>query len=168
MKLRTFIAASAVGAMAVAAPAASAQTQPVSGGTGIEAIVPSMLELIISQPKANLTTFAKAKTYSTSFDVAVTTTDNLAQLSLADGDVSSGSKMGRLASGKKVLPLPLEARVGKSSFFALNTPVEAQLTRWSEPVARSKATVNLRQQVKAKASGSYRKVLLVTLSTDTP
>jgi hypothetical protein len=98
----------------------------------------------------------------------VTQSDTLAQLSIADGDVSSGSKMGRLASGKKLLPLPLEARVGKSSFTALNTPVETQLTRWSEPVSRAKATVNLRQQVKAKASGSYRKVLLVTLSTDTP
>lgn len=168
MKLRTFIAASAVGAMAVAAPAASAQTQPVSGGTGIEAIVPSMLELIIAQPKSNLTKFAKAKSYSTSFSVAVTTTDDLAQLSIADGDVASGSKMGRLASGKKLLPLPLEARVGKSSFFKLNTPVESQLTRWSQPVARQQATVNLRQQVKKKAAGNYRKVLLVTLSTDTP
>jgi hypothetical protein len=168
MKLRTFIAASAVGAMAVAAPAASAQTAPVSGGTGIEANVPSMLELILSQPKASLATFAKAKTYSTSFEVGVTQSDTLAQLSSAGGDVTSGSKMGRLAAGKKLLPLPLEARVGKSAFSKLNTPVETQLTRWTEPVSRAKATVNLRQQVKAKASGNYRKVLLVTLSTDTP
>lgn len=168
MKLRTFIAASAVGATAVAAPLASAQTAPVDGAGTLIAEVPSMLELIIGQPKANLATFAKAKSYSTSFDVAVTTTDNVAQLTLADGDVASGSKMGRLASGKKLLPLPLEARVGKSSFFKLNTPVESQLTRWSQPVARQQATVNLRQQVKAKATGSYRKVLLVTLSTDTP
>jgi len=28
--------------------------------------------------------------------------------------------------------------------------------------------VNLRQKVKAKATGSYRKVFFVTLSTDTP
>ncbi|MBE2316178.1 hypothetical protein DVA67_009340 [Solirubrobacter sp. CPCC 204708] len=168
MKLRTFIAVSAVGAVAVAAPLASAQTPPVSGGTTIGATVPSMLELIITQPKATLAAFPKAKTYSTSFDVAVTTTDNAAQLSLTDGEVNRGSKMGRLASGKKLLPLPLEARVGKSAFAALNTPVESQLTKWNQAVARSKATVNLRQKVKAKASGNYRKVLLVTLSTDTP
>ena len=40
--------------------------------------------------------------------------------------------------------------------------------KWSQALAREKATVNLRQRVKGKASGSYRKVLLVTLSTDTP
>ena len=31
-----------------------------------------------------------------------------------------------------------------------------------------KSTVNLRQQVKSKASGKFRKVVLVTLSTETP
>jgi hypothetical protein len=168
MKLRTFIAATAVGAMAVAAPAASAQTAPVDGNTNIGGSVPSFLELIISQPKASFASFTSAKTYSTSFDVAVTTTDDAAQLSLADGEVNSGSKMGRLAAGSKLLPLPLEARVGKSAFAPLNTPVDSQLTKWTEAQARGKATVNLRQQVKAKAKGSYRKVLLVTLSTDTP
>jgi hypothetical protein len=168
MKLRTFIAATAVGAAATAAPVAMAQTDPISGGTTIGATVPSMLELIITQPKSNLTKFTKAKTYSTSFDVAVTTTDNAAQLSLADGEVTKGSKKGRLASGKKLLPLPLEARVGKSAFAALSAPVESELTSWNDAVARAKATVNLRQKVKAKASGNYRKVLLVTLSTETP
>ena len=168
MKLRTFIAATAVGAMAVAAPAAHAQTAPVNGGTVIGGSVSSFLELIINQPKANFATFSSAKTYSTSFDVAVTTTDDVAQLSLADGEVTSGSKIGRLAAGSKLLPLPLEARVGKSAFAPLSTPVDPQLTKWSEAQARGKATVNLRQQVKAKAKGSYRKVLLVTLSTDTP
>jgi hypothetical protein len=38
----------------------------------------------------------------------------------------------------------------------------------SGPLTNSKSTVNLRQQVKAKAKGSFRKVLLVTLSTETP
>ena len=164
MKLRIIVAGTTLAAL-VAAPVASAQ---VDGGTEIGGSVPSFLELIISQPKANFASFSSAKTYSSAFDVQVVATDNLAQLSIADGDVTSGSKMGRLASGKKLLPLPLEARVGKSAFAALNTPVESQLTRWSEPVSRAKATVNLRQRVKAKASGSYRKVLLVTLSTDTP
>lgn len=168
MKLRTFIAAGAVGAMAVAAPMASAQTAPVDGNTVIGGAVPSFLELIISQPKSTFATFTSAKTYSTSFDVAVTTTDGASQLSLADGEVATGSKMGRLAAGSKLLPLPLEARVGKSAFAPLNTPVDGQLTKWSDAVTRSKATVNLRQQVKSKVKGSYRKVLLVTLSTDTP
>ncbi len=62
--------------------------------------------------------------------------------------------MGRLASGSKLLPLPLEARVGKSAFAPLNTPVESQLDAAGPGAgARGKATVNLRQQVKGKASG---------------
>jgi len=168
MKLRMFIAVSAVGATAVAPPMASAQTEPINGGTTIGAVVASSLELIIAQPKSSFTTFKKARTYSTSFDVQVVTTEPAAQLSLADGDVASGKKMGRLASGKKLLPLPLEARVGKSAFAPLNTPVDAQLAKWSDAQARAKATVNLRQQVKSKVKGSYRKVLLVTLSTEAP
>jgi len=168
MKLRTIIAVSAVGAAAAAAPSALAQTPPISGGTDIGGFVPSYLELIITQPKTGFTTFPKAKTYATSFDVSVTTSDDAALLSLADGEVATGSKMGRLASGRKLLPLPLEARVGKSAFAPLNQPVDPVLMKWSEELAREKATVNLRQRVKGKASGSYRKVLLATLSTDTP
>ena len=169
MKLRTFLATAAVGAAATAAPVAMAQTpDPVNGGTTIGANVASSLELILTQPKASFATFTKAKTYSTSFEAMVVTTEPGAQLTLADGDVTSGSKLGRLASGKKLLPLPLEARVGKKTFTALNAPVASLLTSWNEPVSRAKATVNLRQRVKAKASGSYRKVLLVTLSNETP
>ncbi|MBE2316559.1 hypothetical protein DVA67_011270 [Solirubrobacter sp. CPCC 204708] len=163
--LRSLVPATAVIALIAPAPAL-AQTD---GSTGIEANVPSVLELIITQPKsASFTTFPKARTYSTSFRVAVTTSDAAARLSLADGEVASGSKKGRLAAGRKLLPLPLEARVGKSPFAPLSTPVEPQLSRWNTAVARAQATVNLRQEIEKKASGNYRKVLLVTLSSDTP
>src|SRR3954471_10080432 len=110
MKLRTIIATTAIAALA--APAALAQTPPISGGTEIGGSVPSFLELIVSQPSSGLTKFPKKKTYSSAFDVQVTTTDNAAVLSLADGDVTTGKKMGRMSSGAKSLPLPLEARVG--------------------------------------------------------
>ena len=166
MKLFTIFAVSALSA--VAAPAALAQTPPISGGTEVGGSVPSFLELIISQPSATLASFSKPKTYSSSFDVAVTTTDDGTQLSLADGDVTSGKKLGHLASGHKSLPLPLEARVGKAAFQPLDQSVDPLLTRWNDVVNHAKATVNLRQKVQGKASGSYRKVLLVTLSTDTP
>jgi hypothetical protein len=115
-----------------------------------------------------LTTFPKAKTYATSFTVAVTTTDTVARLSLADGDVATGSGRGRLASGSKLLPLPLEARVGKAAFAPLNLPVDAPLTQLTGPATAKTTTVDVRQRVKAKATGSYRKLVLVTLSTDTP
>jgi hypothetical protein len=130
--------------------------------------VPSFLELIISQPSATLASFKKAKTYSSSFGVQVTTTDDGTQLSLADGDVASGKKMGHLASGSKSLPLPLEARAGKSAFQALNQTVDPLLASWDDVASHAAATINLRQKVKGKAKGNFRKVLLVTLSTDTP
>src|SRR3954452_1339334 len=167
MKLSTILAVTALSA--VAAPVALAQTPPpISGGTEVGGSVPSFLELIIGQPSATLASFKKAKTYSSSFDVQITATDEGTVLSLADGDVATGKKMGHLASGKKSLPLPLEARAGKGAFQPLNQTVDPLLARWSDAATRSKATINLRQKVKGKASGSYRKVLLVTLSPDTP
>jgi hypothetical protein len=160
------IVMSVIAAGLVAAPQAMAQT----GGNGTVGgdVGPLAYELIVSQPKSAFSTFRSAKTYKTSFDVAVTTTETRAFLSLADGDVPSGKKLGRLASGSKLLPLPLEARVGSSPFTPLNSTVSEPLTRWTTPLARTKATVSLRQEVERKTSGSYRKVLLVTLSADTP
>jgi hypothetical protein len=166
MKLRTILAATALGA--VAAPAAWAQTPPIEGGTMVGGTAPSFLELTLSQPKAGLSSFPRARTYTTSFDALVTTTDETALLTVADGDVTSGPKLGRMASGSKRLPQPLEARVGRSAFQSLAQSVDPLLARWSEPSTRSKATVQLRQKVTAKASGSYRKLVLVTLSTETP
>jgi len=168
MKLRTVLVATALTATA-AAPAALAQVPPpVGGGTEVGGTVPSFIELIIAQPSPAFATFPKAKTYTSKFTVQVTTTDPTAVLTLADGEVATGSKLGHLASGKKKLPLPLEASVGKAKFQKLDQKVEPMLTKWSEAAARASATVNLRQSVKAKATGNYRKVLLATLSTETP
>ena len=127
-----------------------------------------MLELTITRPGGGLAAFPKAKTYTASFQVTVTTTDTAAQLSLADGEVTTGSKLGRLASGNKLLPLPLEARVGKAAFAPLSLPVAAPLQQLSGPITKVPTTINVRQRVKGKAAGTYRKLLLVTLSTDAP
>jgi hypothetical protein len=155
----------AAAGLAVGAPVAAAQTD---GSGQVISVVPSTLELVLGQPKSTFATFPSAKTYTTSFNVAVTSTNERAQLSIADAEVTTGSKMGRLASGAKLLPAPLEARVGKTAFAPLDTAVEAQLTRWTSIQANDEARVDLRQKVEKKTSGSYRKVLLVTLSTDTP
>lgn len=154
-----------LGALAVSAPGAAAQTD---GDSGVIATVPGYYELILSSPKSSLSTFSKARTYSTSFTVTATTTETAANLSVADGDVASGSKRGRLANGSKLLPLPLEARVGKTAFAPLNLPVDTPLTRLGGPFSNKKTTVNLRQEIETKTSGRYGKLLLVTLSTDTP
>jgi hypothetical protein len=166
MKLRTILAATALGA--VAAPAALAQTPPIEGGTEVGGVVPSSLELTLTQPKASLSKFPRARTYKTSFDALVTATDETTLLTLADGEVSKGSKLGHMARGSRRLPEPLEARVGRSAFQTLAQSVDPLLKRWNEPGSRVKTTVQLRQKVSRKASGSYRKLVLVTLSTDTP
>src|SRR3954468_2193368 len=140
MKLSTIIAVTALSALA--APAvASAQTEPISGGTNVGGFAPSFLELIISQPTATLATFSKAKTYTSSFDVMATATDDGTLLTLADGDVTSGAKLGHLAAGSKRLPLPIQARAGKGAFQSLDQTVDPLLNRWSEVMNRGKVTV---------------------------
>jgi hypothetical protein len=167
MKLRTILAASAVAALAAPA-AAMAQTPPVGGGTEVGGTVPSFLELIIAQPAKGFATFSKSKSYEMSFDASATATDSPTQLSIADGDATSGSKLGHISVGSKRLPSPLEARVGKAAFQPLDGSVDPLLNRWTEQATRAKATVKLRQKVKGKATGTYRKLVLVTLSTETP
>jgi hypothetical protein len=167
MKLRIILAAT-VATTALAAPAASAQTQPIDGSTVVGGTVPSMLELVLTQPPtATFSTFTKAKTYTTSFNAAVTATDDTTFLSLADGDATSGSKLGHFVSGKKALPSPLTASV-KGAFQPLDTTLDPQLAHWTDAVTRGAATVKLRQKVTGKSKGPYHKVLLVTLSSETP
>jgi hypothetical protein len=167
MKLRTILAASAIGAL-VAPSAALAQTPPINGGTEIGGSVPSFLELIITQPAKGFAAFSKTKSYDMSFDASMTATDAPTQLSIADGDATSGSKLGHLSVGSKRLASPLEAAVGKSAFQPLDGSVDPMLTKWSEAATRAKTTVKLRQKVTGKATGSYHKLVLVTLSTETP
>jgi hypothetical protein len=167
MKLRTILVTT-VAMTAAAAPAASAQTQPVDDSTNVGGTVPSMLELVLTQPAtATFSTFTKAKTYSTSFNAQVTATDNTTFLSLADGDATSGSKLGHFVSGGKALPSPLTASV-KGAFLPLDTTLDPQLTKWTDAVTRAPATVKLRQKVTGKSKGTFHKVLLVTASTETP
>jgi hypothetical protein len=167
MKLRTILAATVIGALAAPA-AAMAQTPPVSGGTDIGGSVPSFLELILTQPAKGFAAFSKTKSYEMSFDVQITATDPGTLVSLADGDATSGSKLGHLSVGSKRLPSPLEAAVGKSAFQPLDGSVDPLLTKLSDAATRSKTTVKLRQKVKGKATGNYHKLVLVTLSTETP
>jgi hypothetical protein len=167
MKLRTILAASAIAALAAPA-AAAAQTPPIDGGTEVGGSVPSFLELILTQPAKGFASFAKAKNYDMSFDAQITATDSPTLLSIADGDATSGSKLGHISIGSKRLPSPLAATVGKAAFQPLDGSVDPLLTKWSDSATRAKATVKLRQKVTGKATGTYRKLVLVTLSTETP
>ena len=167
MKLRTILAASAVAAL-VAPTAAASQTPPDVGGTEVGGIAPSYLELILAQPTKGFATFSKSKSYEMSFDASATATDSPTLLSIADGDATRGSKLGHISVGRKRLPSPLEATVGKAAFQPLDGSVDPLLNKWSDVMTRSKATIKLRQKVQGKATGTYRKLVLVTLSTETP
>ena len=168
MKLRTMLAGAVIAALA-APTAAMAQTpDPVSGGTNVGGSVPSFLELILTQPSKGFAAFSKTKSYEMSFDAQVTATDAPTLLTLADGDATSGSKLGHISVGSKRLAAPLEAAVGRSPFQPLDNAVDPLLAKWTESATRLKSTVKLRQKVTGKATGNYRKVLLVTLSTETP
>ena len=87
----------------------------------------------------------KAKTYSAKFGVAATLTDENASLSLADGEVASGSKLGHLTSGSKRLPLALEARVGKGAFQKLDSSVD-QVERPAHALRRHGQPASARQE----------------------
>jgi hypothetical protein len=158
----------AIAVLAAGAVPALAQTpDPVGGGTNVGGTVNSSLELILTQPNG-LSTFKKSGTYKLSFNVMATTTDDFTQLSIADGDATSGSKLGYMTSGSKKLKDPLEARVGSKAFQPLTASVDPLLTTWSGPLARKPVTVNLSQKVRGAAKGKYRKLELVTLSSETP
>jgi hypothetical protein len=153
------------------AATASAQSppDPVDGGTNLVGTVDSMLELILTQP-VGFSSFPAKKTYTTSFQAMVTTSDDAgARLSIVDGDATSTKQLGHLASGSKLLPQPLQARVGtKGSFVTLDQTIDPQLASWTQPISRQAAAIGLRQKVTSKAAGTYRKILLVSVSPETP
>jgi hypothetical protein len=158
----------AVLALAAVPAQARAQTPPIDGGTNVGGTVDSYLELILTQPNG-FSTFKKAGSYQLGFNAMATGTENVSQLSIADGEAASGPKLGRMASGSKRLKDPLEARVGSAAFQPLDGSVDPLLMRWARPITRQEAKVTLRQKVRGTpSSGSYRKLLLVTLSPDMP
>ena len=151
--------------LALVAVPAQAQTPPVEDGTNIGGEVGSSLELILTQPSA-FATFKRAGAFTASFNVMWTTTEKGAQLEIVDGEASSGSKLGHMSSGSKRLPDPLEARVGSTAFQPLDESFDP--FSLSGPFTRKTSKVTLRQKVRSKPSGTYRKVLLVTASSETP
>ena len=167
MLLRSILATSAVAVLAAPA-AAGAQDPPVDGGTQLVAKVPSYLELVLTQPTKGFPAFSKPGSFQASFSARVTASDSVTLLSIADGDAVSGAKLGHISVGSKRLPAALEATVGSAAFQPLDGSVDPRLSRWTDAVSRKPATVKLRQKLTGKATGSYRKVVLVTLSAETP
>ncbi len=166
MNLHVTIAVATI--TALFAPGAAQAQDDVGGGTELVARVPSMLELTLTQPAKGFAAFSTSKAYELSFAARVTTTSASTQLSVADGDAPSGSRRGHISVGAKRLPAPLEATIGKAAFQPLDAAIDPLLRKWTDAVSRAKTTIKLRQKVTGKATGSYRKLVLVTLSSETP
>ena len=151
--------------LALAAAPAMAQTPPVEDGTAVGGHVDGSLELILPQA-SGFTSFKRAGSFTFSFDVMTTTTETSAQLDVVDGDATSGSKLGHMSVGSKRLPDPMEAKVVKGAFQPLSEALEP--FRLAGPMSRKTSKITLRQKVRSKPKGAYRKVVLVTAMSETP
>ena len=152
----------AVGLLLLAAAPAAAQTEV--GGT-----VPSMISLELDDPSGFASFPAGPGEHDLLVRARITSTGNRAYLRVADGDVVSGRRLGRMASSASVLDEPLEARVGSDPFQPLNTAIDPILAEFG-PVARERVTIRLRQRIDAgeRPRGTYTKNLLITLSSNAP
>ena len=152
----------AAGLLLLAAAPAAAQTDV--GGT-----VPSMLELRLDDPEGFDSFPAGPGEHELAVHARITSTGNRAFVRVADGDIVSGSRLGRLASGAGPLDEPLEARVGSDPFQPLNVAVDPILAEFG-PVSNERVAIRLRQRIDAgeRPRGTYTKTLLITLSSNAP
>jgi hypothetical protein len=153
--------------MAAVAAGASPALAQTGGGSSPVGTVDSSLELILAQP-SGLSTFKKSGTYTLSVKAMATTSGAATKLSVADGDATHGSKLGYMTAGSKRLKDPLQARVGSLAFQPLSASLDPLLASWSGPFSRKPVTVDLRQTIRGTAKGTYHKLVLVTLSSETP
>ncbi len=155
------VAGSVAAAGLTAAPMASAQ------GVDIRQR-PQHVGLVISQPRSSLETFSSAKTYTTSFNVEVTTSSRRRR-SIADGEVTAGSKIGRLANGSRAPAVAARGSrrqvVGvRAAGLRHGSPPREVLDDPGQRRGQGRPAPEDRDQT----SGGYRKLLLVTLSSNTP
>ncbi len=155
------VAAAATGLLLVTASPAVAQTD--IGGS-----VDSLLKLSLDDA-SGFDTFDGPGEYDMIVRARVTSTGNRALLSVADGDIASGTRLGRMASSASLLDNPLDARVGSSPFEPLNAAVDPILAEFG-PVANERVNIRLQQRIGAgeRPRGTYTKTLLITLSANAP
>lgn len=158
--MRTLVLAA--GFLLVAAAPAAAQTDV--GGA-----VPSMMELELDDPSGFDSFPPGPGEHELAVHARITSTGNRAFVRVADGDVASGRRLGRMASSASVLDEPLEARVGSDPFQPLDTAIDPIVAEFG-PVANERVTIRLRQRINAgeRPRGTYDKTLLITLSSNAP
>lgn len=159
----------ATGGLALAlAVSAGSSAEGQAPGTEVGGTVPSTLELGIDSVGTFAPFTAGPSTRQLVVRTRVTSTDKTATLSIADGDVASGRRVGRLSAA---LSRPLEIRLGPTGpFKPLDEISDAALAAYTDPVANAAATFHVRQRVLAgeRPKPTYPKTLLITLSSDAP
>ena len=132
MSLRAATAATAAAiALAALTPAAAA-----AHGTDVGGTVPSYMALALDEPDGFATFPAGPGEHELRIRARVTSSDGGVRLSVADGDATSGSRLGRLSGGTP-LDAPLEARVGAAAFQPLNTAIDPLLDLYTKSKART-------------------------------
>jgi hypothetical protein len=160
------LAVAVLGASLVLAALARAQDSPVPGGT-----VPSTLSLSLSEPSPfrRAGPAGRGSAYTSVIRAEVTATDTPVRLSLADGEVTRGPRLGHLASGSSVLSPALQAQAGGGAYRSLDAALPPQLKRWGRPLSGTTTKIRLRQEApNAHVLRNHRKLLLVTLTVGGP
>jgi hypothetical protein len=154
-----------ISAFALAAAAAWLVAAPAAGqDTDVGGNVPSLLSLALAEPDGLASFPPGPGEHELAIRARVTSTERVTRVSAADGDASSGRRLGRLEG----VASPLEARAGAGPFLSLGAAVEPPLAVFRRPLANSLVTIALRQRVGAGERPRGAKTILVTVSPDAP
>jgi hypothetical protein len=130
--------------------------------------VPALIALSIGTPTDLALTRPDA--YALEVPVEVSSTVDQVRLSVGDGEDFAGPAHGRLHDGGHLLAAPLEVAIGGGPPQSLAAPTDPLLKTWNGPTALAPAEVVVSQHVahRLAATQSLQKVVLITVSTDTP
>jgi hypothetical protein len=143
---------------------------PAAAQTDVGGSVPSQLQLWLDEPQGFASFPAGPGEHELAIRIRATSTTTRALVSVVDGDLTSGRRLGHLASRASVLKEPLEARVGSAAFQPLDSTLDPLLAEFQRPLANERLTIRLRQRIAAgeRPRGTYNKTLLITLSANAP
>lgn len=161
--MRTAVAAAAATCALLGGGSVAAAQESEIGGR-----VDGLLRLEL-EDTAPLTAFpAAAGTAETSLTARIVATDGPVTLSVADGDVAEGSRLGRLTAGTATLAAPLTVSGEDGAFASLGA--EPVLREWSGEIGLTATRLRLRQRLTSRElrRGPYTKTVLVTASVGTP
>lgn len=146
--------------IALVGASAAAGQEP---GANVGGEVPGLLGLSVTQP-TGLAAFPPGTRPSGSRFVSLaTSTEPGAALTVADGDVLGGARLGRLTAGGRTLAAPLEVRAD-GGFVPLG--LGRVIVPFPDVVAARPVTVSLRQRLATtdRRRGTWRKTIIASLN----